>query len=105
MPNDLLEPRFRRLSEDLRRMVRSITTAPVQVVDEMPTFTPTGDPLVWTMPFAYVQNSIDGMIGPKRLIPGDDFTASGLSFALNAAWTDALAAGDDPVIWRARRTA
>ena len=50
------------------------------------TFTATGSNLVWTMPKAYTQSSIIAFIGPTPLVPGSDFTTSGTTFTLNAAW-------------------
>jgi len=79
-----LEPRFRQLRDEVLRMIRSVATAPATVVDHMPTFTPTGNPRVFDMPYAYLQGSIAATIGVVWLVPGVDFLTSGTTFTLDA---------------------
>ncbi|OFV80217.1 MAG: hypothetical protein A2Y78_04810 [Acidobacteria bacterium RBG_13_68_16] len=73
--------------------------------DECPTFVATGDPKVYTMPHAYLQDSIDVTIGPIRLWPGTDFTAAGTIFTLAVGhWPSGVPAGQTLRVFRARRT-
>lgn len=107
MPNDFLEPRFRALRRYCDSVARTAVAIGLPTIDEAPAcaFTPTGDPLVWTMPFAYVQSSIDcDITGYGRLMPGEDFTTSGITFTLRPALGDNLAAGDALRVFRGRRS-
>ena len=102
MPDFAWSGEVRRVEDMVLRLASRVTGVAGETWDELPVFT--GGPLIYTMPQAYAQTSIDAYLGAVPLWPPTDFTAAGLTFTIDAAWGPAIAAGHTLRIRRARRT-